>query len=115
LYGLVSTAAGILGFLMDQSPPAWRPTVEMAANANLTALMADAGFKYYDDLHRWSVLDPVGFWGEVIDRLGIVFSTPPEAIVEGTPQDPTWLPGAKLNIVDSCGGGTGDHCTDFDT
>jgi len=74
----------------------------MAANANLTALMADAGFKYYDDLHRWSVLDPVGFWGEVIDRLGIVFSTPPEAIVEGTPQDPTWLPGAKLNIVDSC-------------
>ena len=74
----------------------------MAANANLTALMADAGFKYYDDLHRWSVLDPVGFWGEVIDRLGIVFSTPPEAILEGTPQDPTWLSGAKLNIVDSC-------------
>ena len=74
----------------------------MAANANLTALMADAGFKYYDDLHRWSVLDPVGFWGEVIERLGIVFSTPPEAILEGTPQDPTWLSGAKLNIVDSC-------------
>ena len=72
------------------------------ANANLTALMRDAGFKYYEELHRWSVLDPMGFWGEMIDRLGIVFSNPPRAIVEGPAEDPTWLPEAKMNIVDSC-------------
>ncbi len=78
---------------MDQPSPAWRPSDETVANANLTALMAEAGFKYYDDLHRWSVLDPIGFWGEVIDRLGIVFSTPPEAIVEGRPRIRPGCPG----------------------
>ena len=87
---------------MDQPAAAWRPTAEMMANANLTALMADGGFKYYDELHRWSVLDPMGFWGEVIDRLGIVFSVPPDAIIEGPAEDPTWLAGARMNIVDSC-------------
>lgn len=95
-------AAGILTGLMDQPTPAWRPTEDTVANANLTALMVDGGFKHYDELHRWSVLDPMGFWGEVIDRLGIVFSVPPDAIIEGPPEDPTWLAGAKMNIVDSC-------------
>ncbi len=74
----------------------------MIADANLTELMAAGGFRFYDELHRWSVLDPAGFWGHVIDRLGIVFRTPPESIVEGPPDDPTWLPGARINIVDSC-------------
>ena len=74
--------------------PAWRPTEAVVGNANLTRLMDDAGFRYFGDLHRWSVLDPEGFWGEMIDQLGIVFGTPPVSIVEGSAEDPTWLPGA---------------------
>ena len=87
---------------MDELTPSWRPTQAMIANANVTALMADAGFRHYDELHRWSVLDPMGFWGAVIDRLGIVFSRPPDAIVDGTAEHPIWLRGARMNIVDSC-------------
>jgi len=94
---------------MDQLTPSWRPTEEMVANANLTSLMLDGGFTFYDELHRWSVLDPTGFWGEVIERLGIVFSQKPEAIVQGPAEDPTWLPGARMNIVDSCFTAAGDN------
>ena len=107
-YDAAAGPAGILRVLMDQTSPAWRPSDDVVSHANLTRLMTDAGFKYYDELHRWSVLDPMGFWGEMIDRLGIVFSVPPDTIVEGPPQDPTWLPGAKLNIVDSCFAAPGD-------
>ena len=94
---------------MDQHSPTWRPTTEVIADANLTELMASGGFSYYDDLHRWTVLDPTGFWGEVIDRLGIVFGRAPDAIVEGPPEDPSWLPGARLNIVESCFTAPGDQ------
>ena len=87
---------------MNQLSPAWRPTKKVIANANLTEFMTAGGFPYYEDFHRWTVLDPTGFWGGVIDRLGIVFSRAPDAIVEGPPEDPGWLPGARLNIVESC-------------
>jgi acetyl-CoA synthetase len=93
---------------MDPLAPAWRPSTATIADANLTALMAEAGFRSYDDLHRWSVLDREGFWGAVIDRLGIVFSRPPDRIVEGPAEHPTWLPGARMNIVDSCFTAPGD-------
>ncbi len=94
---------------MDELTPSWQPTQSMIANANLTALMADESFTHYDELYRWSVLDPMGFWGAVIDRLGIVFSRPPDAIVDGTAQHPTWLRGARMNIVDSCFTATSDR------
>ena len=94
---------------MDHPTPAWRPTDEIVAHANLTTLMADGGFSFYEDLHRWTVLDPEGFWGEVIDQLGIVFTKPPEAVVSGPADDPTWLPGARMNIVDSCFTAPGDR------
>ena len=94
---------------MDELTPSWQPTQSMIANANLTALMADKSFTHYDELYRWSVLDPMGFWGAVIDRLGIVFSRPPDAIVDGTAQHPTWLRGARMNIVDSCFTATSDR------
>jgi acetyl-CoA synthetase len=87
---------------MDHPEPAWRPSEEIVADANVTSLMRDGEFRYYDELHRWSVMDPTGFWGEIIDRLGIVFDTPPTGIIEGPAEDPRWLPGATLNIVDSC-------------
>ena len=63
---------------MNQLSPAWRPTKEVIANANLTEFMTAGGFHYYEDFHRWTVLDPTGFWGGVIDRLGIVFSRAPD-------------------------------------
>ncbi|MEN8112851.1 MAG: AMP-binding protein [Actinomycetota bacterium] len=82
--------------------PTWRPDAETVRRANLTAVMGDLGFSTYDDLYRWSVADRAGFWAHVLDRLGIVFAEPPDAIVHGPATNPEWLPGARLNIVDSC-------------
>ncbi|MEN8234442.1 MAG: AMP-binding protein [Actinomycetota bacterium] len=82
--------------------PTWRPDAETVRRANLTAVMSDLGFSSYDDLYRWSVEDRAGFWAHVLDRLNIVFAKGPESIVRGSARHPEWLPGARLNIVESC-------------
>ena len=70
----------------------------MVANANLTAFATEVGVASYEELHRWSVRHRAEFWGRVIDRLGVVFHQDPTSTYDGT----TWLPGARLNIVESC-------------
>ncbi len=62
----------------DGPPPAWIPGEEQAANSNLDRLTAELGLPDYQALHRWSLEDRDGFWAAVIERLGIVFETPPE-------------------------------------
>ena len=87
---------------MIDRQPAWVPDPETMSRANLTWLMADRDFSSYEDLHRWSTLHPADFWGVVIERLGIVFRVPPDTLLDGETLSPSWLPGAQLNIVDSC-------------
>ncbi len=88
--------------MADILQAAWRPDDETIRNANLTAVMRELGVDDYADLHRWSVDDRSAFWKMVLDRLGIVFDVLPDQILVGTPREPTWLPGARMNIVDSC-------------
>ena len=80
----------------------WQPDDATVGNANVTAVMRQRGLDSYADLHRWSIEDRGGFWQMVLNRLGIVFDEPPEEILIGSPRQPTWLAGARLNIVDSC-------------
>ncbi len=88
---------------------AWRPDAETVGHANLTGAMGDLGFGSYEDLYRWSIESRSEFWEMVIDRLGIVFAEPPSRILDGPPDDPVWLPGARMNIVDSCFTAPGEH------
>ncbi len=88
--------------MAETQQAAWRPDDETIRNANLTAVMRELGVANYAELHRWSVDDRSAFWQMVLDRLGIVFDVPPDQILVGTPCEPTWLPGARMNIVDSC-------------
>ncbi len=81
---------------------AWRPTAGVVHHANLTSAMDDLGFDSYEDLHRWSIKSRSEFWEMAIDRLGIVFDEPPSEILSGPPDDPVWLRGARMNIVNSC-------------
>ncbi len=83
---------------------AWRPSAETISTTNISKYMAETGHKSYNDLHRWSVTDPVKFWASVIDELGIRFQTLPEKTLsmQDDPEQARWLPGARLNIVDSC-------------
>ena len=86
--------------------PTWMPSHERIEASNIGQIMAGRGFDSFNELHRWSIEHRADFWKAVIDRLGIVFSRKPEAILDLTdgPADPRWLPGARLNITDSCFG-----------
>ncbi|MBT5874893.1 MAG: AMP-binding protein [Candidatus Latescibacteria bacterium] len=88
----------------DGPPIVWRPDEETVTATNLHQALIDTGFSCYRDLHAWSVQNKSGFWEYVIDRLGILFETPPARILdlsEGC-KHPTWFPGAVMNIADSC-------------
>jgi acetyl-CoA synthetase len=89
---------------LDPLEPAWRPDPSTVAAANLSALIADRGLPGYPELHRWSVEHRAEFWGEVVERLGIVLRTPYRTVLDGSggPEQPRWLVGAELNIVESC-------------
>ncbi|MXW04776.1 MAG: AMP-binding protein [Gemmatimonadetes bacterium] len=88
----------------DGPPAVWTPDEETVRRSNLQASMVAVGIDRYADFHAWSVRDPTAFWTHTLERLGIVFTRPPDAILDldGGVRDPRWLPGAELNIVDSC-------------
>ena len=82
----------------------WTPTPEFIAKMNLAWLMQRAGAASYPELHRWSVRNREDYWALVLERLGIRFRRPPEGIVDLSAgvEAPRWLPGARLNIFESC-------------
>jgi acetyl-CoA synthetase len=87
---------------------AWHPDADTIERANLTAAIREQGLSSYAELHEWSITDRGAFWDMVLGRLGIVLAEAPERIVAGPLRDPQWLPGARLNIVDSCFTAPGD-------
>jgi len=88
----------------DGPPPAWIPTEEQIGQSNIGQLIGELGLSGYDALHRWSLEDRAGFWAAVIERLGIVFDRLPDATADftGGVEEVRWLPGARINITDSC-------------
>jgi acetyl-CoA synthetase len=86
------------------SAPMWYPDIETVKRSNIMAAMRNLSFDSYDQLHRWSVRQPVEFWSRVLEILQIRFvRAPHEILANGTTgSEPTWLPGARLNIVESC-------------
>jgi acetyl-CoA synthetase len=88
---------------IDSALPAWLPTPEVIERANVTAVARQLGLADYPALHRWSIENREAYWALVIERLGIHFRNRPQKIVDATqPTRPRWLPGARMNIVDSC-------------
>lgn len=84
--------------------PVWFPSEADHATANVTKLAAEVGQATFSEVHQWSVENRMAFWEKAITTLGIAFSQQPTSIGETTanPGQPRWLPGAKLNIADSC-------------
>jgi acetyl-CoA synthetase len=88
-----------------EAPPiAWWPDDAVTKGSNLFALQSELGLASYEALHRYSVDEREDFWSRVLDRLGIVFQTPPTRIVDlaSGVKHPRWLPGAELEISRSC-------------
>ncbi|HYM39985.1 MAG TPA: AMP-binding protein [Thermoplasmata archaeon] len=84
--------------------PARVPPSDALAASNLGQVMAARGLTRYEDFWRWTAEHREAYWAAAIDRLGIVFRKRPEAIRDARSPvtRPTWLPGAELNIAESC-------------
>ena len=83
-------------------PPAWTPDPDAIGETNIGRLVHELGLASYAELHRWSVEQRDDFWDKLIRRLGIPFRQPPTAARAGDAECPQWLPGASLNIAESC-------------
>ncbi|MDQ2732165.1 MAG: AMP-dependent synthetase, partial [Armatimonadota bacterium] len=82
----------------------WTPTPGYIADTNVAWLMHRAGVDCYEDLHRWSVQNREAYWAAAIERLGVRFRNSYDRVLDLSAgvESPHWLPGAKLNIVESC-------------
>eukprot|EP00656_Telonema_subtile_P032630 TRINITY_DN3586_c0_g3_i1.p1 TRINITY_DN3586_c0_g3~~TRINITY_DN3586_c0_g3_i1.p1 ORF type:complete len:265 (-),score=55.28 TRINITY_DN3586_c0_g3_i1:71-865(-) len=95
---------------MDEGPaPAWFPNESDLPALHIQHLMNDRGFESYQALHEWSSTNSEEFWSEMIKRLNIVHQPgPSNSVMGGTVETPEWLPGARVNIADSCFNAPGD-------
>jgi acetyl-CoA synthetase len=84
--------------------PAWTPSREQVAGTNAAWLMRQVEANSPEALHRWSVENREAYWAHVIQRLNIRFQRPFSRVLDAAAggASPRWLPGAALNIVESC-------------
>jgi acetyl-CoA synthetase len=91
-------------FKNDPLPVAWMPDQKESSSSNLSSLMKDCGAGSYNELHNWSVNNRSLFWEKTIKRLDILFQSEYDTVLnlDKGVEDPVWLEGAKMNIVESC-------------
>ncbi len=89
---------------IESQASVWTPTPEFIATTNLAWLMKTVGMDSYDELHAWSVEHREEFWRLAIERLDVRFDQPFQRVADlsNGVEAPRWLPGARLNIVESC-------------
>lgn len=84
----------------------WTPSAQRRGRANLTHYMnwlANRGrqFHAYKDLWEWSVDDQEGFWGSLVEYLGIRISSPFTRVLNAhSMPGAEWFPGARLNYAE---------------
>jgi acetyl-CoA synthetase len=88
----------------EESSAAWVASAECIEASNLGWLMRRVGVDSYDTLHAWTARNREAFWRLVIERLGIRFRRPFDRVADLSQgvASPSWLTGARLNIVESC-------------
>jgi acetyl-CoA synthetase len=86
------------------SEPGWTPSQEFICTTNIAWLMERAGAAGYEALHEWSVRNREAYWALAIERLGIRLHRPFGRVMDLSHgvEAPAWMPGAELNIVESC-------------
>ena len=91
-------------FKDEAVPVAWLPDETNVTQSNMAQTHRALGLSSYAEFYDWSVRHKASFWQTAIDRLGIQFHQPYAHVLDETSgtEDPHWLPGARLNIVDSC-------------
>ena len=80
-----------------------KPSEEIIKNSNIFKMMQEHHFTDYTKFWKWSVSNKKKFWTETIKNLDINLANPFSEIYNSDDvENPQWLNGAKLNIVDSC-------------
>jgi len=84
--------------------PAWIPQKDEIALTNLAKFMTEVGIKSLSAFHQWTTEKHDEFLNKIIKQLNIKFHTAPKQITDFSQgvENPHWLVGAKMNIVDSC-------------
>jgi len=82
----------------------WHPSKEVIENSNIHRMMLKNNFDDYAEFWKWSASDKPEFWRQTISNLGIRFKRKYDRILDLSPGEEyaKWIPGAQLNIVDSC-------------
>ena len=88
----------------------WTPSKKIIKSSNIYTMLQKHSFKDYHDFWKWSVQEKAAFWEETVKNLGIQFKKPYTTLLDISNgiEDPQWLKGAQLNIVDSCFQNTDD-------
>jgi acetyl-CoA synthetase len=82
----------------------WTPDEARLERANLTRLMRRFDVERYAELHRISIEEPERFWPEVVDDLGLEFSTPWDRVLDTSRgiEWATWFRGGRLSLARNC-------------
>src|ERR1700694_3916410 len=88
---------------MSAVAPAWSPTREQAQSSRLWRFMQQHHSASYPALCERAARDPDWFWDALVKELGIVWSTPYDAVMDSSAGLPftRWFPGGLLNAYDS--------------
>ena len=82
----------------------WRPTPEVVERSRIAKFMRAHEIATLEELQRRSVADPEWYWDAVVKDLGVRWLTPYTRVLDGSHGVawPTWFPGGRLNLTDSC-------------
>jgi len=86
----------------------WRPTSQQVADSRIQAFRdwlrteRDVRAADYDQLWRYSVADPDGFWGGVAEFLGLRWhERPGQVLADARMPGARWFPGGTLNYAEN--------------
>ncbi len=97
-------------YLGIEFPFAWLSNEQVQESANIRRLLTKHRLSSYSELYNWSIENKAAFWSSTIEEVDIRFDKPHNfLLIDDSPIDPSWLEGAKLNIVNSCFKAPKDH------
>ncbi|MCF8227727.1 MAG: acetoacetate--CoA ligase [Bacteroidales bacterium] len=95
----------------------WKPDKEKSRKSQMHEFMMhvnekfNKGFKYYYDLHQWSIENTAEFWGEFWHYANIKHSKAYDTVVDDPKKMPgaKWFQGSKLNYAENLLSRRDDH------
>lgn len=84
--------------------PAWFPGEQELSDSHLAQWLRDLNLNSMEELQDWSINNREAFTKKLIDSLGLLFQEQPRQIMnlDAGVEQIQWLPGAEMNIVESC-------------